>query len=268
VKIRWAMTLAFEHCGAAAELRQCAGVEVCRVGDVFWVLGGGGGGAGGGGQGREAREMAGRIACLERYEVGADDLLTPEGRKVPVGRLPGGPWTAIAQWFEVQAPVWALPGEHAEGERVALRLVRGEQESEATAMVVAWGVWVAWVEEAAEVRLARLMFAVSERLRTETEHPHPNPLPEGEGVRVFVKGTPLPNVVGRRYVEEHGVALPAGWRLEPSLPAGDVMRMLGGGQSDIAVFDEGGGYEWIGAGALMPVSRAVVREMNEVRHER
>ena len=89
----WALRMPIDRASTAATLRLSHGVMVCHRGEELWLRGG------------EATHRAVQaLPCTARYVVTSGDYLAPPGARVPVARLPEGPWTPIAHWFPPRLP--------------------------------------------------------------------------------------------------------------------------------------------------------------------
>ena len=84
----WAAELAQEDSAALARVRLVPGVEVLEEGGRTWIRGP---------EWSPALERrAADLPLVARYELDGEGRLFAPGRRVPVERLPGGDWTALA----------------------------------------------------------------------------------------------------------------------------------------------------------------------------
>ena len=228
----WAIRLDRRDSASAGRLRQLAGVEVCEEGDKVWL------------RGRHNDEKLGRrlaaVPGAERFAVLGDGQLLPAGRRLPLGRLPSAIWTPIARWIALSL----RPGQFAgrTGQTAALRLVRSDVEKEAAILLTTAEIWRAYAVEAPQVRLERWRFALA-----------------ADG-RVAVHGRPLPPLPGSRWVEEQGIAVPAGWTWSPAVAATIIREVFGLAAGDIALWHEDGSWEHIRADDFVKASRSAVRK--------
>lgn len=229
----WAIQLPFDRAHAAAALRLMADVEVCVSNDALWLRGA---------SADQTLERALRaLPAAGRFTV-QDGLLTPIDARVPVGRLPDGPWSAIAAWFEPSPPPAALPGKlETQQSRVMIRLVASESPMPTSILLTSWQVFSAWVQTAPEVRLRAITFARADDGRT------------------FIRGTPLPPISGRHFVETDGLAIPAGRALDPSIHPVAMLEMIRGQSDDFALLLEDASAVRIPRDMFSPASRALVR---------
>jgi hypothetical protein len=220
---------------AAGALRLRSGIVACESDGDVWLRGEG--------LSDELDLALRKIPGAQRFHVDGDGVLTPVGRRVPAGTLPGGvTWQPMTSFFPVVQQPAALGG-HLE-QRATLRLARtgGDgAEAPASVLVTSLAAWADYATSAALVRLRRLRFAAS---------------PDG---RVVVCGTPLPPLPGARYVERDGVAVPCGFALAPAIGATSVRTLLGIEPDAMALFAEDGTYELIRADDFVAASRGAAR---------
>ena len=88
-------------------------------------------------------------------------------------------------------------------------LVRTDREQDASLLLTQFDLWAAYSIEAPQVRLDRWRFAVA-----------------ADG-RVAVHVHPLPPLPGQRWVEQEGIAVPAGWTWAPAVEA-ELLRQVFG----------------------------------------
>jgi len=229
----WAARVPREAAAAAAALRLRDDVLVAEAGDHVWFRGPALSAA----LELELRKIPG----AERFDLGDDGSLTPHGARVPTASLPELPWQRPDAFFRVTPQPAALPGKVST--RATLRVVRepAAREREATVLVTSHSTWAQYASTAPQVRLRALRFAAS-----------------ADG-RVLVRGTPLPPLAGRRYVEQDGVALPAGYAFSPAIDAASVRALLGTDAPSLVLFHEDGTYERIDATEFVAASRSAAR---------
>lgn len=187
----------------------------------------------------ETWEQIRRCPEADRYTVLDDGQLIPVGGTVPLGHLPQGDWQPLARRLAIVLPLndepTCLPPPP------TLCLVRSPIEREATWLQTSWQAWSEYAATAPQIRLSRWAFVADRR------------------GRVVVRGAPLPPLPGVHFVEQSGIAVPAGWEWSPNLPA-DVVReafALATNESLVWTFENGGeriaGDDWVQA------SRSAVR---------
>ena len=227
----WVLCLDRRDAAAAGRLRQVAGVEVCELSEAVWLRGPQ--------SGEEVRWQLAAVAGARRFSVLPDGQLLPAGAHVPQGRLPQGPWTALAGWMGLDLPPATLAGRG--DAAVSLALVRSDRVQEASLLLTQHGLWAAYAVEAPQVRLDRWRFAVA-----------------ADG-RVAVHGRPLPPLPGQRWVEDQGIAVPAGWTWVPTVEAALLRQVLGLAAGDVALWNMDGAWERIAADEFVRATRAAVR---------
>jgi hypothetical protein len=228
----WAVRLPRESAHAAAALRLRSGVLAAGVDDAVWLRGD----RLANGLELELRKLPGG----ERFDLAPDGTLTPRGARIPTGTLPAGAtWQPLATFVTVTPQPAALAGQLSR--RAALRLVRANVEQPASVLETTLPEWTNYATAAPLVRLRPLRFAAA-----------------ADG-RVVVRGAPLPPLSGRRYVEHEGVAVPAGFVLEPALDATSIRALLGIDADALALFDEDGRWERADANDFVRASRSGAR---------
>ena len=101
--------------------------------------------------------------------------------------------------------------------------------------------WAGYAATAPETRLSKLTFAASDEV-------------------ALIRGLPLPPIPGQTWIEENGIALPSGFRLDPPVSP-DVLRnaleVTGG---DLVLFYPDGEIDRIALENFVPASRVSVRK--------
>jgi hypothetical protein len=222
----------------AARVRLEAGVQMCDAEDGLWLLG----------DENRASECPSHslLPGGHRYRVLADGQLVGDGKSVPDGRLPAGPWRPLATEFSLRLPPAGFLAPLAG--RAAWTLVRDDVEREADLLVTAIAAWARYAESAPAIRLDRWRFAAGSR------------------GRVVVEGAPIPPLAGRVYVVERdagngpgGIAVPCGWRREPRVEAGVLRAAFGLHEGDVALLEADGSWEHVRSGDFVRAARAAVR---------
>jgi hypothetical protein len=166
--------------------------------------------------------------------------LLPAGARVPQGWLPQGPWTAIGRWMGFELPPALLAGRG--DATVSPALVRSDRMREASLLLARFDLWAAYAIEAPQIRLDRWRFAVA-----------------ADG-RVAIHGRPLPPLPGQRWVEQEGIAVPAGWTWTPAIEAALLRQVFGLAEGDVALWHADGAWERIAAEEFVRATRVAVRE--------
>jgi len=228
---RWIVRLPQAQRAALAQCRLLPGLETAEAGDAIWVRGG---------ELKEAQERLLRaIPRAEWFRIDVGGELRQEGKRLTSGLLPTLAWRPITEASPVALP---RPGFAGTPLRPAgLELVRSGEPRTPNLLLVTKEEWSRYVETAPLVRLASWKFAA-----------------DGAG-RILVRGLPLPPLPGERFVEEDGIALPAGWTFALPLSAGVVRDVLGIPRGDIALFASEGTWEHVAERDFVPASRAAVR---------
>ena len=227
----WAIVIAREDVIALAPLRLFSSIEVAEAEAMAWV------------RSRDVEESLLRllptIPAVARYEWRTDNRLRPMGSRIPAETFPVLKWQPLNSWLQADFPGAASPAK--QSERVPLQLVRTAEERNSNLLLTDLKTWLEFAASAAEIRLATLEFAVNE-----------------EG-KVLVRGAPLPPLPGLRFVEQDGIAVPAGFTWNPAVSVQVMKRALGVGAGALAILREDGTFWRLQAEQFMRATRAAVR---------
>lgn len=204
---------------------------VCIDDQSLWLLGAG-----------LDDQISGTLRSLpdcERFLVLEDGQLVGWDESVPRLRLPTQPWQTLSEWLSIALPIPVFAGviEH----KISLRLVRTDVPVEANLLRTSWQIWRDYASDAPQIRLNRLSFAVS------------------ADREVLISGFPLPPVPGQRLVEVDRVAIPAGFRTEPSMDSASIRKLLRLLPEESAVYREDGAVEVVPGAAFVLATRSAVR---------
>ena len=227
---RWTLRLARDDAAVLAALRLTPGLEIAEHGAEIWLRGDA--------TDEKLLRALKAVPALERFEWTSDNQLRPLQSRLPTVTFPKLDWHPIARWSRVELPLAALPSEAPP--RTGLRLVRSGQERRPNVLLLDFGVWKTFALQAPELRLRPLKFAVSSR---------------SEAV---IWGLPLPALPGRLFVEESGVAVPAGFTWWPQVSSGVLRQMFQAADEALVLWDEKG-VRRLHAEQLIAVSRGAVR---------
>lgn len=227
----WAVCLPAARIDALGRMRLTPEVRVCEVGDNIWLKG-------------ETLEDAlqtalARLPEARQYSVLPDGQLILQHQRVPCGYLPQGDWELLSEWLQVEMPVAALAGEMPA--RLPLGVVRGGNPTEANVLLVTAAAWQAYAAGAPHMRLQGLSFAMNERGQT------------------AIWGSPLPPVPGKRFAENHGVAIEAGFCLKGNIDPEIAAQVLELTSGDLALLAGDGTLEVISTEHFVQATRSAVR---------
>jgi hypothetical protein len=234
----WAACLPMQDARAAGSLRLVSGIDACEHQRRLWLRGT---------SLDERLELQLRaLPGAERFLLLADGQLVPPEARVPRGRLPPGPWARLDDWLSVELPGTVWPGLAAS--REPFKLVRSDQEEEASVLLLHFDDWHDYCVSAPQARLDCWHFAVC-----------------ADG-RVVVCGQPLPPLSGLRGTARDGVAVPAGWSFEPPIDRAVLQLRLGLAAGDVALFSPDGTWEWLRRDDFVRATRSAVRASAEALH--
>lgn len=227
---RWAVRLERSEVESLARLRLAEGAEVCERGEEIWV------------RGETLDEPLARLLRrhphARRHWVLEDGQLLSPGKRVPLGHLPHGPWTPLRHWLTAVLLPTVAAGRF---EPIAPRLVRSTQERPAGVLLTDIAAWLAYGITAPQVRLERWQFAAA-----------------GDG-RLVVRGVPLPGLPGRPYIDDGGIAVPAGWAWAPPVSAEILRQRFGLAERDLALWHEDQTWERVPGDQFVRATRSAIR---------
>lgn len=228
---RWILRLPQDQRAALARCRLVPGLEVADEPGSIWVRGP---------ELKEAQQqMLRAIPRADWFEIDPQDRLRQEGRRLSSGSLPQLTWRPIDEAIPVALPRAGFAGTPLRP--AGLELVRTSDPRTPNLLLVTRDEWSRYGETAPLVRLTAWKFAADATLR------------------ILVCGLPLPPLPGQLFVEEGGIALPAGWAFSPAIPASVLHDALGLARGDIALFTPEGTWEHLAEGDFVPASRAAIR---------
>ncbi|MDA7951151.1 MAG: hypothetical protein MPJ24_06650 [Pirellulaceae bacterium] len=235
----WALKVALEDAPVLGRLRHTREITVCEEEDYIWA------------QGTSLNtpldEMLRTIPGF-RFNVLEDNQLVQHDRSVPLGYLPSKPWVPIASWLRVKLP-FASPAGNLRCS-VQISLVRSEVLYEPDVLIANYNDWYKYSVNASSLRLDCLQFAMN------------------GGAMVVIQGSPLPPIIGKHYVNQCRIVVPAGWTWAPALDASVLHRLFRLESNDVALLHHDGSYDLIEGEQFVQASRTAVRaSMGVIPHE-
>jgi hypothetical protein len=228
---RWAVRLDATNAHHAAALRTMPQVLALEAEGAFWLQGS---------SLDDAVELRLRsLPNAERFHVDAEGQLIAAGHRIPSGRLPAGSWRPLRPSIPVELPGRVFAG--VTEQRLSLQLVRGGTPAEPALLRVPLQAWHDYAVRAPQVRLEHWTFAVS------------------RSSDVLIRGTPLPPLKGERFVEEAGIAVPAGWTWTPAVEATVVREAFGLHPAELALWSADGTWDRIADENFVKATRSAVR---------
>jgi hypothetical protein len=240
----WAVGIDPAEFASLGPLRLAPGAEICDLGDMLWVRGP-----------QLDEHLAAQLhrhPHARRHWVLADGQLLSPGKRVPRGHLPTGPWHPLTTWLQVGLPpIFDAAGQEAPTgiahvhlplvERVTLRLVRGGIPQIPNVLLTSIDALRSVAAEVPRLRLQRWKFAADSR------------------GRVVVWGTPLPDLPGQIFVEDHQVAVPVGWTWEPAVTNSVVCELAKLDTGDLGLWHSDQSREILGGDSFVRASRGAIR---------
>jgi len=227
----WLIRLLREDALTLAPLRLTPSIEVAESQDDIWLRGNAG-------DEKLSRALQ-TLPAFGRFERLADGRLRSVESRIPGQSLPALQWIPIAQWLQVILPSSALPGHGLE--RVGLSLVRSAEERPANVLRANFESWRQFALQASEIRLRPLRFALSD-----------------SGL-VLIWGAPLPPISGRRFVEQEGIAVPAGFFWQPAVCPGVLRQVFQMGEDSLVIWEEDNSCVHLHPEQFVSATRAGVR---------
>lgn len=182
------------------------------------------------------------------YEVLEGGEIRPRNRRLPEGRLPAGTWEALVDFLQPRMQAPALSGKLSG--KVNIRLQETSRLRETNMIHAATNDWLEFGIAASELRLKPLIWTMD----------------ASQPDTVFIRGTPLPPLPGMQYVEQDGVAVPAGFHWRPEVSAETLRRSLGTAANEMVILrrdpeQSSGGVMWtrVPRTAWLPGKRSTIR---------
>ena len=201
----WAVELHLSSASSAGALRLRPGILACVAGEVLWLRGD---------AAADDLQTALRALAGRRYTVDARGRLTLIGERTPGAVLPDVRWLPLADLLALAPQTAALCGNPPP--RVSVRLVRSGIERAANVLKTSLTMWADYAQIASTIRLRPLRFAADDT---------------GSAI---IHGSPLPPLLGDRYVETHGIAVPCGYEWHPRVDAAVLKSLMGLAEGDMA----------------------------------
>ncbi len=237
----WALLFHKSDLAALGPLRHEPGVEACVRGEEFWL------------RGHSINDqLAARLRflpALQRYQIGEAGSLVAEGTLVPSSYLPEGTWLPLANWLPVSIPSAQSSTTPVGFEPCAITLVREGTVRTPNLLLTSLENWARYACTAPLLRLQRWTFAANNR------------------GRALILGMPLPSLAGELFVEQEGIALPAGWTWSPAIDVPLLRELLQASEGDLLLLGReptgSVSYQLIPDTAFVRATRSAVRRTVE-----
>lgn len=225
------LMLAEKDASAIASLRLAADVEVAEADGTLWLRA----------RNPDAAVQTGsaNLPAIERFEWLQDDRLRRLGSLLACDRLPPLQWQPIASWARIQLPRFVSPAETDSDPEppsgIRITLGRSAQEVAPNALLTTLTHWSRFGAEAPALRFHGLQFAAN------------------DAGQVFVAGEILPPLPGKYYSVRDGMAVPAGFAVQPSVEPEMLRQRLGIPAGSLLIFFEDGSFtsihveQWVSA---------------------
>ena len=231
----WAGRIRADAAGALGTIRLIPGLEAGVVNCEVWV------------RGPKLKppgeEGVRRVPWEERYEVINGRQLRRAERLLSDETLPPVSWRPLTTFLGARMPPTVAAG--VLPTRIGISLRPDAAASAPNLLEVLRQDWIAYVETAPEIRLRRLVFAVS----------------EDDPERVLIRGVPLPPLPGSQFVEAECVAKPAGYHWHPPVAAKTVRKTLAAEETDMVILRADASWSRIPRSAWIGATRSAVRLM-------
>ncbi len=226
----WYACLPSRGADRLSPLRQHVGVEVFVDNEVVWLRGKS--------LDADASDILRSMLGCRQYRTLGDGQLVPEGKAIPLGYEPQGPWVPLRSWLTLVLPTGRFPIRTANS--IPLKLARSSRVEPAALARLTRADWLSYAANAPQARLDRLVFATCDRY-------------------TVVHGQPIPPIRSTCFWLRDGVAAPVGFRWTPAVDAGVLKKMLDLEQGDIALLLPEGGSTVIRSEQFVAASRSAVR---------
>ncbi len=231
VRPRFAWTLPSQNVYSLGMLLHWGGIEALAMPPSVWLCAAD--------VPDEQWEWIRRLPGADRFAVLDDGQLIPAESRVPRGHLPSGNWRPLAELVGIELPPHAELAQPRATQPV--RLVRSAIEREPTWLQTSLAIWTAYAVTAPQIRLSKWTFVAS------------------ESGRVIIRGLPLPPLPGIHFVDQGGIAVPAGWTWEPHLPTDVLRETFALAPNDSVAWTADNGCERIAEDDWVQATRSAVR---------
>ena len=182
-----------------------------------------------------------QLPAISTCRLGNDNLLFPNEKITPIGKLPELEWERLETFITVEPPVSAMPGEVQDS--LPIRLVVSKKEQNVEALLIDLSVWKKYAATAPQIRLENIQFAVS------------------ENEEVLICGTPMIPLPGKTFWLRDRILLPSGYDLEMPVFAKMIQQRLDKEGASFILFRENGTWEKIPLEHLVKGQRSAIRNL-------
>ncbi len=180
-----------------------------------------------------------KLPAVISYFLDHENRLFPCDSLTPAKKLPGVIWISLQEFLTVRLPVAAMPG--IIKEKALIQLYPLDQPEKGNALLTSLTQWKAYAEAAAEVRLEKIQFAVS------------------DNDEVVLIGDPLPPIPGKEFYIRDFILLPCGYDFGRTVISALLSKKLNPQQDCFLLFSRDGRWEKIPHKNFVAAKRSAVR---------
>jgi len=243
MEFSWATSIPKTSAPFLVPLKRFSNVRVTEIDDRIWLQG----------EPVSQNERQDVDVCLQqisgaiRFDRFADDQLVPSGNTLPSSRLPQLPedaWVSLTDWITFRLPQASLAG--ATSDFAKIKIVRqssphANQTQQPSILLCGIEEFVTWANRASDHRIKRLSFACN-----------------SEGT-VIVRGTPLPSLRGRTFIDHDKIAIETGHSWSPAVSINTLKQILHGDDSQLLLCLSGKEFRAIDLHDFVAATRAGIR---------
>jgi hypothetical protein len=214
------------------QVRTLKGLEIASENDFFWVRS----------SNNEItiESKIKQLPSLNSYRLDGQNFYFAIKGLTPLGKLNDDlKWELLKDFMKVTSPVSAMPA--VLEQKLEIRLVASEKEQIGVGLIIEFEDFINYVENAPEIRLKNLNFAVSQEKQ------------------VILIGNPLPPIQGREYWKKNQILLPSGFDFSPSILATLIEQKLNPRQEYWLIFFTDGSWQNISKNHFKQLSRSAAR---------
>ncbi len=180
-----------------------------------------------------------KIPFKNIYTIDKDSNLFNLGSLTPIDKLKVLDWITIDKFINLEFPSSLMAGRVKETHHV--KLIKSDKVQTGNAMITDFEIWNNYAQNASEIRLNKLIFAVS------------------KSNQVIIIGQPLPPIQGLEYWLNNDLLIPAGYDFEIPILANLIFEKLNIKNSSYILFDTNNQWQKIFKENFVNASRSAIR---------